>query len=196
MTPSKGKNNASASTAGASNEYLDITLHPKYNPQTGKIETRGRKRKAVAPPLHHMTRASYTNALPKLQNCMNVITTEFGSMKKFLLAWTANDNPDIKKLRDKFMGKGVQLVIDEWLPLMNQDVLDNSRVVETVVSRCEKEVAWLVDMKNSGPLRYVSGKEDKTKGLVLYGGLCYPFLIEYPEYQLTLWQGCALHWRI
>ena len=92
-------------------------------------------------------------------------------MKKFLLAWTINDDPGIKRLRDKFMGKGVQLVIDEWLPMIDQKVLDSSQIVKTVVSRCEQEIAWLVDIKNSGPLRYISGKEDKDKGLVLYGSL-------------------------
>lgn len=65
------------------------------------------------------------------------------------------------------MGKGVQLVIDEWLPLMDQKVLDSSRVVETVVPRLKQEAAWAVDVNNSGPLRYVSGREDKDKGLVL-----------------------------
>ncbi|KAF8430334.1 hypothetical protein EV426DRAFT_581036 [Tirmania nivea] len=178
--------------SGGGIEYADATLHPKYNAGTGKIETRGRKRKAETPPIHHTTRTALDTAAPKLKVCMDVIKEQFGGIKQFLLAWTVNDDPGIKKMRDKFMSKGVQKVVDMWLPTMDEKFWDISSLMQTVVSRCDQEAASLAEPKNSGPLRYVSGTNEKEKGAVLYGSLCSSL----DDMKNFLKEKAPLSWRI
>jgi len=81
---------------------------------------------------------------------MDVIQEQFGSIKKFLLAWIVNDDSEIIKMRDKFMGKGVQMMVDTWLPMMAEKLWDISSLMQMVGSRCDQEAAWLVGTKVFG----------------------------------------------
>jgi hypothetical protein len=81
---------------------------------------------------------------------MDVMQAQFGSIKKFLLAWIVNGNPEIIKMWDKFMGKGVQMVVDTWLPMMDEKLWDISSLMQIVGSRCNQEAAWLMGTKVFG----------------------------------------------
>lgn len=130
---------------------MDPTQHPKFNPITGKVETRGRKRKATPEAIHHQTQAARDRASPKLIKILEQITEEFGNMTHFLSAWTTNDT--CKASRDRFMASGAGGIIAQWLPIINVHNINIEPVVTFVQSHCEKEVTELMRAHNN-PLRY------------------------------------------
>ncbi|KAF8418732.1 hypothetical protein EV426DRAFT_704541 [Tirmania nivea] len=87
---------------------MDPTLNPKYNPLTGKVETRGRKRKVEEVAVHHVTQKAQVEAAAKLKGILAKISEEFGGMKNFLKAWTDNKLlEEIQlKARSHFLKKG------------------------------------------------------------------------------------------
>ena len=76
-----------------STTIMNLAHDPKFNPVTGKVETRGRKRKEVEPEpeLHWRTQAAHNAATPKIEAVMAVIAENFGSMRMFLRAWNNHE---------------------------------------------------------------------------------------------------------
>lgn len=174
---------------------MDATANPKYNPLTGKVETRGRKRKAEEAPLHHISSTARQGAAEKIKDILSQISHKFEGMRNFLEQWT--DNQFLAeaqlKARNHFLKKGgAQEVISTWLPYIQDPVTSKSVVVNTVISAIEAEIKEVVKTNNS-PLRYASKSVDEiANGHVLYGSLCSSL----DDMKVFLVQKAPIAWRI
>ena len=134
----------------------DPSLHPKFNPHLGRIERRGRPRKAEAPEVHWRTQQYREAQVPKIEECMRLVKTHFGGMRGFLKAWTENDNVGITRDRNLFLKNGgCAEIIEKWLPLAVG--LQENTVQELVQRTLNLEISKFVKPKDAGPLRYVRG---------------------------------------
>lgn len=177
---------------------MDPTSNPKYDPLTGKVETRGRKRKAEAAPLHHVAAKAQQDAADKMKDILSLISNEFGGMRNFLKQWTDNQYlaQGQLKARNHFLNKGGALeVITTWLPYTQKLVMTSkSGVVNSVVAAIETEIQEVLNTKDS-PLRYVSkNTEEPTQGQghVLYGSLCSSL----DDMKVFLEEKAPIAWRI
>ena len=68
----------------------DPSLHPKFKPELGRIERRGRPRKPEVPEVHWRMHQYKKAQVPKIEECMSLMKTHFGGIRGFLKAWTEN----------------------------------------------------------------------------------------------------------
>lgn len=133
----------------------DPTLHPKFRPDLGRIERRGRPRKPEAPEVHWRTQQYREAQAPKIEECMNLVRTHFGGMRGFLKAWTENGKESIIKERDMFLKNGCGEILEMWLP--EAEGLQESTIQAMVQKISNLEISKFVKPKDAGPLRYVRG---------------------------------------
>ncbi|RPB18951.1 hypothetical protein L211DRAFT_899492 [Terfezia boudieri ATCC MYA-4762] len=177
---------------------MDPTLNPKYNPLTGKVETRRRKRKVEEVAVYHVTQKAQVKAAAKLKGILAKISEEFGGIKNFLKAWTDNKLlEEIQlKARSHFLKKGGALeVMEKWFPYIQKDIDSKGVMMNTVLLVCNTEVNEIISMEEC-PLRYV-GKSMATgnvkdRGNVLYGSLCSSL----DDMKIFLQENAPVAWRI
>ena len=126
----------------------------KFNPITGKLETRGRKRKAAAvepePELHWRTQAAHNNAAPKIEAVMAAIVENFGSMRIFLRSW---NNHESHARTQFFNNGGAAEMVQSWLLIIVAKGIDIQVVEDLVESILDREASVLVGDTKS-VLRY------------------------------------------
>lgn len=132
----------------------DLSQHPKYVPEKGRVEQRGRPKKTPPLEIDHKTRQAREKDVPKLKECWDVIKKNFRNMHGFLDAWT--DNNETLYARTSFMkeGGGAAEIITKWLPLVAG--FDPTSIADVIQKMCQREMNELVNRKDT-PLRYAQG---------------------------------------
>ena len=106
--------------------------NPKFNPATGKVERRGRKRKQPAP--EPEVDPVILLEAPKVDAVMKAVSENFGSMRDFLKAW---DNQQSNELTEFFASGGAGEIVGRWLP---RAVERNCMAFESVVGLVQKAI--------------------------------------------------------
>lgn len=165
---------------------MDPSQHPKYNPHLGRIERRGRPKKATPPPEDEATKSAREKNAPKVKECMDVIMKQFGNMANFLKAW--DNEPSTG--RNKFLKKGgAAEMISRWLPHVQG--LQGSDIQETVIQMCNEEIKGVMASQIC-PLRYVQKDKGAESRVALHGNIT----SNLDEMQVFLSHHAPLSWSI